>query len=80
MAGDSPIAPNQKGTREVKVSHAPSALSASFDDPNWVARRIPQAWWRKVFVENGCDVYKIKKPALLKGELRQQERREAAVA
>jgi predicted TIM-barrel fold metal-dependent hydrolase len=52
----------------------------SFDDPNWVARRIPQAWWRKVFVENGCDVYNVPKPALLKGELRQQERREAAVA
>jgi hypothetical protein len=37
VACDSPIDPNQKGTREVKVSHAPSALSASFDDPNLVS-------------------------------------------
>jgi hypothetical protein len=37
VACDSPIDPNQKGTREVKDSHAPSALSASFDDPNLVS-------------------------------------------
>jgi hypothetical protein len=37
VACDSPIDPNQKGTREVKVSHAPSALSASFDDSSLVS-------------------------------------------
>ena len=37
MACDSPIDPNQKGAREVKVSHAPSALSASFDDSSLVS-------------------------------------------
>jgi hypothetical protein len=37
VACDSPIDPNQKGTRQVKVSHAPSALSASFDDSSLVS-------------------------------------------
>jgi predicted TIM-barrel fold metal-dependent hydrolase len=52
----------------------------SFDDPSWVARRIPEAWWRKVFVENACDVFKIAKPPLTEGERQQQTKRERVAA
>jgi uncharacterized protein len=45
----------------------------SFDDPNWVARRIPEKWWRKVFVENACDAFNIPKPGLTSGERRERE-------
>jgi len=34
---DGHIGPEQKGIREMQVSHVPSAVSASFDDPNLVS-------------------------------------------
>jgi predicted TIM-barrel fold metal-dependent hydrolase len=47
----------------------------SFDDPGWVSRRLPQAWWRKVFVENACDAFKIKKPGLTSAEREAKDKR-----
>ena len=37
MSYEGHIDPEQKGIREMKASHAPSSMSAGFDDPNLVS-------------------------------------------
>ena len=28
----------------------------TFDDPNYIARQLPDEWHRKIFFENGCEL------------------------